>query len=63
MNLSPHVRGSKHCRAKLTEADIPVIRQMHRDGVAQTVIARQFGVKQPCIWFVVTKRSWGHIPD
>lgn len=45
------------------EADIPVIRQMHRDGVAQAVIARQFGVKQPAIWFVVTRRSWGHIPD
>ncbi|WP_157628137.1 hypothetical protein [Ensifer sp. BR816] len=58
-----HARGSKHYRAKLTEADIPVIRQLHRDGVAQTVIARQFGVKQPAIWFVITRRSWGHIPD
>lgn len=63
MNPSTQARGSRHYRAKLTEADIPVIRQMHRDGVAQTVIARQFGVKQPCIWFVVAKRSWGHIPD
>ena len=63
MNLPNYARGSHHPKAKLAEADIPAIRKMHRDGVAQTAIARQFGVKQPCIWFVVTKRSWGHIPD
>lgn len=62
-DTSYHVRGSRHYRAKLTEADIPVIRQMNRDGVAQTVIARQYGVKQPAIWFVIAKRSWSHIPD
>lgn len=55
-------KGSRHGMAKLSEADIPIVRQMHRNGVAAAVIATQLGVGEMTIRDIVKGRSWQHVP-
>ncbi len=57
----PVRRGSENGLSKLTEADIPVIRQMISDGKSQRVIAEQFGVSRGAIRRVSDGTSWGHV--
>lgn len=54
-------RGSGHGIAKLTEADIPIIREMYRSGFYQKVIAEQFGVTQGAISQLLNGKTWSHI--
>lgn len=56
-----HVVGSKHHKAKLTEADIPVIRQLHAEGVSTRALAEKFEVTQRAIFQVVAYISWRHV--
>jgi hypothetical protein len=53
--------GSKNASAKLTEADIPKILEMHRAGVYQYEIARIFGVTQRAIGRIVLGQGWQHL--
>lgn len=54
--------GEQQGGAKLTEADIPVIRQRWRAGESQVSIGRAYGVTFQTIWQVVHGKSWAHIP-
>ncbi len=54
-------RGSRCGMAKLTEADIPAIRQLLDEGISQTAIARQFGVGQVTISYIGSGRTWTHV--
>jgi hypothetical protein len=59
----PPPRGETHPNAVLTEADIPEIRRMYRDGFMHAEIAVEFGCDGETIRHVLTGRSWSHVPD
>lgn len=56
-------RGSDHHFARLTEADIPVIRAKLREGVSESRIAAMFGVSRGAINNIRRGNSWAHIED
>ena len=56
-NIIPSA-GSKNGRAKLREADIPVIRGMLRDGKSDKDLARLYNVSPASIWFIRTGQTW-----
>lgn len=55
-------RGSRHGRAKLTDADIPVIRRLCDDGWTQVALAARYGVSQRVVSGIVRRVAWRHIP-
>jgi hypothetical protein len=54
--------GSQHGRAKLTEADIPVIRRLLVDGVPASEIASSLGIDRYQVYSIKTGKTWGHVP-
>jgi hypothetical protein len=56
-------RGERHGNAKLTEADIPTIRQRRRAGETLTVIAADYGVTHVLISQIARGVAWKHVPD
>jgi hypothetical protein len=54
-------KGSKHPMSKLTENDIPKIRQLLSMGITQTRIAEQFGVAQHTVSRIKNKKEWTHV--
>jgi DNA invertase Pin-like site-specific DNA recombinase len=55
------VRGSKHPRAKLTEKDIPTIRDLLNKNLSSYKIAKMFGVSSQTIKSIKTNRIWRHV--
>jgi len=55
--------GSRQPMAKLSEANIPLIRAAWRAGFGPTEIGRWFGVTDTAIRNVMLGRSWQHVPD
>lgn len=53
--------GAKNGRAKLTETDIPVIRRRYADGESQRAIAKDYGVSQMTISYIVNRKTWKHV--
>lgn len=53
--------GSKHHLAKLTEADIPVIRRLRAEGWSCAAIAKRFGVSDGPIKAIMYKGGWKHV--
>jgi hypothetical protein len=53
--------GEKNGSARLTEADIPIIRQLYRDGMFQYEIAAKFGVTQRTICLITRQETWKHV--
>lgn len=53
--------GSGHSMSKLTEADIPVIRNMNKQGLSYSNIALQFNVNCTTISRVIRGKSWRHV--
>ncbi len=53
-------RGSAQHDAKLTEADIPVIRARLATGDTLRITAEAFGVSIPTIWRIKMGRAWRH---
>jgi hypothetical protein len=62
-NFGPPRRGSAVHGARLTESDIPTIRDLYRTGSSMAEIGERFGVTQPTVRLVLVGRSWAHIPD
>lgn len=61
---NPLRQGARSTQAKLTDADIRVIRHDYRTrGLAQTAIAARFGVCQTRISSIVRGKSWAHVTD
>ena len=54
-------QGSRHKDAKLSEADIPKIRNLNTIGISTNQIAKQFNVSWPCINRILKKRGWTHV--
>lgn len=53
--------GSAHHKAKLTEDDIPVIRNLISKGVPLTEIAKRFKVGAPNITWIKRGLTWRHV--
>lgn len=45
--------------AKLGEADVETIRDLHRQGYRQVDLAKMYGVTQPAISHIIRGKSWG----
>lgn len=55
-------RGARHPAAKLTEADIPVIKRLLNSGQATvSQLARQYGVSHKSISFIRDGVNWGWV--
>ena len=55
--------GAKHGMAKLTEAQIPAIRQRLVEGKTQRQIATEFGISQRVIGQIKNNTLWRHVPE
>lgn len=55
---TPFKRGSEHQSAKLTDEQADNIRRLHNSGVAQTEIAKMYGVSQGTVWNIVNGRRY-----
>lgn len=56
-------RGEKNPNAKLTEKDVLAIRKVYTGKYGeQSSLGRQYGVAPTIIAYVVTRRTWSHIP-
>lgn len=51
-------RGDRHYAAKVSSADVLVIRELRRTGTSGREIARRFGVSENVISGIVTGRTW-----
>jgi hypothetical protein len=55
----PKTRGSRNPKAKLTSSKVLRIRILYASGMTQKRIALRFGVEEPCIFKILSGRSWG----
>ncbi len=55
------VRGSRVFGAKLSESDIPLIRQMGAVGVTPGAIGERFGVSPDAIRLILKGKTWAHV--
>lgn len=55
-------RGAEHPKAKLTEADVRLIRDLYASGGATyRGLAADFGINPMSVWAVVARKSWRHV--
>jgi hypothetical protein len=54
-------KGSKHPLAKLTEADVLLIRKLAEEKVPYIVIAERFGTSKKYVGAIKRRARWGHI--
>lgn len=54
-------QGTKNRSARLTEADIPVIRKMIDANISDVAISKQFNVYSTTIRMIRLRRTWSHI--
>lgn len=52
--------GDRHKKAKLTTADIPVIRERIAAGETNAAIAADYDVSATAIWQIKTGKAWKH---
>lgn len=51
-------KGSKNGRAKINEADIPLIFELRASGMSQQKIADRFGIDQTSISRILLRKNW-----
>lgn len=51
-------RGERHGRAKFTPEEVALIRRLAAEGQTKKSLARQFGVSDTAIRYIVTGRNW-----
>lgn len=54
-------KGSRHYMTKLEECDIPLIRQLYREGTKKHIIAKKFDVNVPVIEKILSGANWNHV--
>jgi hypothetical protein len=54
-------KGARNGRAKLTEYDIPTIRNMITDGISMTRIAELYKVDPAVIRRIASRKLWSHV--
>jgi hypothetical protein len=66
-NMEDMTKRERQCRggdspfAKLTEKDIPVIRDLLREGVSTVVVAEKYNVSRTTIGNIKHNRNWTHV--
>lgn len=56
-------RGETATKAKLTEQQVSEIRKRYTDGgVSQTQLAKEYGINQTAIGFIIRRVNWKHVP-
>lgn len=55
------IRGERHVKAKLRLIDVERIRDLRKNGVTYSAIAKWMGVNQATVSGVVNRYSWAHI--
>lgn len=58
----PKVKGEANPHARLTEADVTVIRQRGAAGESNATIARDYGMLPRGIWRIQKRILWSHVP-
>jgi len=53
--------GSQNGSSKLTETDIPIIRQLRKTGLLMREIAVKFNVSSDTIRLIIAKKTWKHV--
>jgi hypothetical protein len=56
------VRGSENGRAKLTEAQVAVIKKELRAGMTRAQLAKRYKVERRTIWGIDKGKVWKHVP-
>lgn len=60
--LQKHSKGENHYGSKLTDKDIPIIRQLLTEGeLSLRTIGDRFGVHPVTIWGIKHNHNWTHI--
>ena len=59
--FGPTLRGDAAPWSKLTEVDIPVIRQLAADGMTPREIGRRYGVHYATIYLILRGKNWRHV--
>jgi hypothetical protein len=54
--------GSRHGNAKLTEDDIPILRNLHAQGWSFKQIGEKLGIHRDTVRNIVSGKRWGHVP-
>lgn len=55
------VRGEQHTSAKLTSGNVLEIRELAKQGISHSEIARRFKVSRGAIVDIIYRRTWTHI--
>lgn len=53
--------GSAHGQSKLTEREIPLIREMHKNGLGSRAIAKAFSISRCSIRRILSGEGWTHV--
>lgn len=61
-HIAPHTRGEAHGRAKITEAQVMMMRKLWKQGVSQSEIGRRFGISSHQAHMIVRHKHWRHVP-
>lgn len=55
-------RGERVNTAKLTATQVLAIRRLYTEGTTIANLARQYGVSDSAIEFIIHRRNWKHLP-
>lgn len=55
-------RGAKHCRAKLTDADVITLRSKMASGISPKTVAAEYGLTVRTVFKIAAGKSWTHLP-
>jgi hypothetical protein len=56
-------KGENHSQSRLNDEKIREIRRLVKSGIAQTHVARKFGIHQSQISNIARGRAWAHVQD
>lgn len=56
-------RGSRISTAKLTEAEVAIIRYLTDCGANGKALAKLYGIDQTAVSAIHRRRTWAHVPD
>jgi hypothetical protein len=54
-------KGTRNCKAKLTEDQVREIREACRQGATDATIASQYNVSAGAVWFIRYNVTWQHV--
>ena len=54
--------GERNAQAKLTDGDVREVRRLAASGTPHSVIGERFGMTQPNISRIVSRKGWAHVP-